>query len=409
MKLNVQGNAQLFVVAWLCAGTVANAAALQEKKTKRQKKSAQAVVRKIVTEDKDGDGEPRVISVRVEKNVTQENDEKPKVSGQIVIVGPDGKKKTIDLSKVTGGEHGVIMLGDGGAKEMAFDVLKDLDINLDLDVLKDGPNVQVIRADATGEARYRIGVHCEPVDDAIRAHVELPKGAMLVQELLDEAPAAKGGMKRYDIITKVAGKPVKSLDQMVERIQKSKGKALQFTVRRGGKNVSVKVTPEKRKAEAVAKIMNEWTDKSGKKMMFSFEPDKMGDAHQMIVESLKPGMIMNSDEDVKVFMKRLPGIVQNGRKMQVRIMKKEGDGDAETKVIVMADDKDDDDDDDDDGEDGDDEDDEDDEEGDHDDDHVHQHRSKRHQAELRERMRDLTKEIERIERALKKLESDDRD
>src|SRR5438876_10711044 len=56
-------------------------------------------------------------------------------------------------------------------------------------------------------------------------------------------PAAKAGIKEGDKVVAMDGKPLPSIDTMIERLQESKDKPVQLTVVRDGKTLNFIVQP----------------------------------------------------------------------------------------------------------------------------------------------------------------------
>ena len=95
--------------------------------------------------------------------------------------------------------------------------------------------------------KYQIGVACFPVDGALRAQLNLPKGqGLLVDKVLPNQPAAKAGVKQHDVILAVDGAKVGDVKDLVAAIDKAKDSAIKLEVLRGGKKQTIAVTPVKR-------------------------------------------------------------------------------------------------------------------------------------------------------------------
>lgn len=70
------------------------------------------------------------------------------------------------------------------------------------------------------------------------------KGVLVVQ-LVPESPAAKGGLRRGDVITAVAGSEIETADQLQKAVEQSQiGKPLGITVRRGEPTQQLSLRPE---------------------------------------------------------------------------------------------------------------------------------------------------------------------
>lgn len=96
----------------------------------------------------------------------------------------------------------------------------------------------------TTRPRYLLGVQVESLDETLRAQLKLPdQEGLLVNAVEPESAAEKAGFKKYDILLAVGDQPLKGSEDLVSRIQNSSGKALTFKLLRGGKTITVEVTP----------------------------------------------------------------------------------------------------------------------------------------------------------------------
>jgi hypothetical protein len=114
----------------------------------------------------------------------------------------------------------------------------------------DAPTEGRGRADA-GRSRgmqqhYWLGLECRPAPGLVREQLNLPEGQGLVVEITaPDSPADKAGLKRHDILLTANDKPLGEVRQLIELAQASEGNAITFKVLRGGKEVSISVTPIK--------------------------------------------------------------------------------------------------------------------------------------------------------------------
>lgn len=96
----------------------------------------------------------------------------------------------------------------------------------------------------TTRPRYLLGVQVESLDDTLRAQLKLPdQEGLLVNAVEPDSAAEKAGFKKYDILLTVGDRPLKGSEDLISRIQNSSGKALTFKLLRGGKTITVEVTP----------------------------------------------------------------------------------------------------------------------------------------------------------------------
>jgi membrane-associated protease RseP (regulator of RpoE activity) len=99
----------------------------------------------------------------------------------------------------------------------------------------------------SGTTRYFIGISVGTLSDALRSHLDVPKDrGVIAGDVQPDSPAAKAGIKPNDILLTVDQKPVREAADLVERIQEIKDKAAAVELLRGGKTMTVEVTPERR-------------------------------------------------------------------------------------------------------------------------------------------------------------------
>lgn len=96
-------------------------------------------------------------------------------------------------------------------------------------------------------AQHWIGAACAELGGALKAHLQI-EGGLVVNSVVPDAPAAKAGLKVHDVIYAVNGKGISGLARLNQAVAKSKGKAMELAVIRGGKKTTVRVTPASRPA-----------------------------------------------------------------------------------------------------------------------------------------------------------------
>ena len=87
-----------------------------------------------------------------------------------------------------------------------------------------------------------LGVHLNEVDEALSYHLNLSGDlGVLVEEVVPGSPGAAMGLKTWDIIVAVDGKPVYTPRALQAEIRERKpGDAVALTLRRGAQSVDVK-------------------------------------------------------------------------------------------------------------------------------------------------------------------------
>jgi len=90
-----------------------------------------------------------------------------------------------------------------------------------------------------------IGTACAPASPALLAQLRLESG-LVVQQVIEKSPAAKAGLKKYDVLVSFNDKQLSSLGDLIKAVGSSKGKKSTLRLVRAGKARSIKVTPAKR-------------------------------------------------------------------------------------------------------------------------------------------------------------------
>src|SRR4051812_11250219 len=103
--------------------------------------------------------------------------------------------------------------------------------------------------------KYWIGLLGGPIpaDHPLRAQVELPENqGLLVANVVPNSPAAKAGLKQYDILLKGNGKELREMKDLIDLVMSEGAKKGQITldVLRRNKHESINLKPEDRPADA---------------------------------------------------------------------------------------------------------------------------------------------------------------
>lgn len=92
-----------------------------------------------------------------------------------------------------------------------------------------------------------VGVETESLEPQVRAHVPVEEDqGLMVYEVVDGSPAAKAGLKEFDILLSVNGEVLKDFDQFMQHVEKAKENALKVEVLRKGTKMEVNLKPGKR-------------------------------------------------------------------------------------------------------------------------------------------------------------------
>jgi C-terminal processing protease CtpA/Prc len=92
-----------------------------------------------------------------------------------------------------------------------------------------------------------LGISAESVSGQLGTYFGAPEGeGILVREVNSGSPAEKGGLKAGDVITKIDGDRVRTLNEMQSRLrEKREAKTVQITVMRKGSETTITVEPAK--------------------------------------------------------------------------------------------------------------------------------------------------------------------
>lgn len=94
--------------------------------------------------------------------------------------------------------------------------------------------------------RYRLGVALAVADDTLRSQLSLLGGeGLVVTSVENDSPAAKSGVLVNDVLIKLDGKVLTSIDVLQEHLQQVGDKAVSLELMRRGQPATLTVTPEK--------------------------------------------------------------------------------------------------------------------------------------------------------------------
>jgi membrane-associated protease RseP (regulator of RpoE activity) len=97
---------------------------------------------------------------------------------------------------------------------------------------------------------FWIGISVSSLEPALRSQLKLPQNqGLLAIDVVKDSPAAKAEVKLHDILLSLAGQPLESQQKLVEVVQSTGEKSVQLEVIREGKNQTIDVTPQRRKAD----------------------------------------------------------------------------------------------------------------------------------------------------------------
>ena len=94
----------------------------------------------------------------------------------------------------------------------------------------------------SGQGRT-IGIGVTPLSKQLAEHFGVDSGVM-IEEVRENSPAAKSGLKAGDIVTEINGKAVKSDIDLIRSVNEKKEGDVTMTIVRDGKRQTISVTPE---------------------------------------------------------------------------------------------------------------------------------------------------------------------
>jgi membrane-associated protease RseP (regulator of RpoE activity) len=108
------------------------------------------------------------------------------------------------------------------------------------------------RAGANVQSTHWIGLLGGPLTPELRAHVEIPTDqGILVREIVPNSPAAKAGLKNYDILLRANDTQLRDMTDLVElvRTEGQRDGQISLEVLRKGERQSIVVKPEERPSD----------------------------------------------------------------------------------------------------------------------------------------------------------------
>lgn len=127
-------------------------------------------------------------------------------------------------------------------------VIADFDNDGFLDVFVAGTLAQA-GVPAQPLSEYWIGIDGTAPEDALRAQLELSAGqGLLINQVVEGGPAAKAGLKQYDVLLMCGDAPLAQISDLAKIIDERKGTTLALRLMRGGKRIIIEITPERRPA-----------------------------------------------------------------------------------------------------------------------------------------------------------------
>jgi serine protease Do len=93
--------------------------------------------------------------------------------------------------------------------------------------------------------QYRIGVTLAAADDVLRSQLRLADGeGLVITDVVADGPATKAGLRKHDVLVKLDGKRLTTVDACNAQLQEIKDRKVTATVYRGGKEISLELSPQ---------------------------------------------------------------------------------------------------------------------------------------------------------------------
>lgn len=163
------------------------------------------------------------IIIRKSSTTVNANGEKQtKSSGKMVIIGPDGKRKEIELDEMEDMEP----LNNFNFPENLLGRLAIPQLN-------------------NANKGFAIGSIYRPVNEAMRSQLDLGDRGLLVLSVSDDSPAAKAGIEKHDVLIFADDKELETKKDLEEIVQLAGEEKQSFSLGliRRGKEITVEVSP----------------------------------------------------------------------------------------------------------------------------------------------------------------------
>jgi len=221
--------------------------------------------------------------------------------GKIIVTDADGNKREIDVEGarsiiVNQSEQVIDNNGERQSKKVGKAIVIGPDgVRHEIDLGGEGLNLPGFAGFAKAERvnnRFMIGVHCEPVGDALRSQLQLEGDAgLVVVQVSKESPAEAAGVENHDILMYAGDRELTKQSDLSEVVQSAgkENQKISMTIIRAGKEIGVDVSPVERPE----------SDFSGIAMPEVFMFDRPGGPGRfnMQFRQLGPGVIFEGDFD----------------------------------------------------------------------------------------------------------------
>jgi len=101
------------------------------------------------------------------------------------------------------------------------------------------------------QAKFWIGVECGPLVELLKSQLQLEHG-VVAMSVMDESPASKAGLQKFDILLQLGDEKLRDVSQLIDVVDALGAKEATLRVMRGGKELSLSITPIERPQRAAA-------------------------------------------------------------------------------------------------------------------------------------------------------------
>lgn len=172
--------------------------------------------------------------------------------------------------------------------------------------------------EGAGASKFWIGVMCQPVDEPLRAQLNLTDGeGVVVGEVVPDSPAAKSGLKKYDVILQAGDAKVVDAGALMRVVEATGPKELNVRVIRAGQPNVITVVPAERAALAapvqpapaathdrVYRLLQRFHNQDGGPVVRLFHPGMVAPPPQAVPENLDVRIEKHGNKPAKIHVEQ---------------------------------------------------------------------------------------------------------
>ena len=191
------------------------------------------------------------------------------------------------------------------------------------------------------ENRYRIGIDCGPISEALQRHLRLPEASgLLVNFVVDDSPAGRAGVQRLDVIVNANDRAVGTVMELVRQVNEAGPEQMTLTIIRDGEQQEVTMQPEERDEREIEQLRNGFRARLGRQPFGNLELDGLPPEFRNQLRQFEQMFPQGFGAQGQGFRRVLPGIMldqlppsglPNGTNLNIQV-EKSGDGPARIKI-----------------------------------------------------------------------------